>query len=331
METGIYRGRAYSVNPLGIELYDGREQCAGIYGISGVYRPVASTGEPSPVLYVGSTSNLRTRVMHNHIPQLEKRKHSNPILEAAWHKYDGSTGFEFFLIERVSGDADAICEREQNWIDYYSDKVGFDCLFNICPEVGKIREMTAEERLEWGLRMKGLWAGEKNPMYGSHRAGELNPFFGRQHTEEVKQTISRKAKIRAMNGVPWKGKKHSTETRARLREVAKTRVQTQQKRDKLSRYFGGRRNDKESKPVKQLSLDGSLVRMWSSAGEAMDVTKINRSSIGRCAGKKLLKGSRSLTAGGFKWEFATLEEFATHHGLSLAEYCQRQTVEHRGY
>ena len=43
-------------------------------------------------------------------------------------------------------------------------------------------------------RMKGNWAGEKNPFAGSARFGELNPMFGKHRSDKDKAAVSRAQK-----------------------------------------------------------------------------------------------------------------------------------------
>lgn len=50
--------------------------------------------------------------------------------------------------------------------------------------------LTQEQKQHLSDIHKGLWSGEKNPMYGTHRSGELNPFYGRVHSEETRRKIS---------------------------------------------------------------------------------------------------------------------------------------------
>lgn len=54
-----------------------------------------------------------------------------------------------------------------------------------------------------------------------------------------------------------------------------------------------------SKPIKQLSLDGKLIKIYPSAMELVRQTGFSRSSIGNCCRKK--KGFK--TAYGYRWDF----------------------------
>lgn len=62
---------------------------------------------------------------------------------------------------------------------------------------------------------------------------------------------------------------------------------------------------KNSKRVCQISLDGKLIKIWSSATEATNELKLSLSSVSNvCNGKKRRKGGDvSKTAGGYVWVF----------------------------
>lgn len=59
-----------------------------------------------------------------------------------------------------------------------------------------------------------------------------------------------------------------------------------------------RRSASKEKPIKQISLDGVLIKIWRSAKEINDVLGIYHGNISRCC-----KHNRK-QAYGFKWEYA---------------------------
>ncbi len=65
---------------------------------------------------------------------------------------------------------------------------------------------------------KTFLKGSENPMFGIHRYGKENPFYGKKHSEETKQKI-REAHLGEKNG--FYGKSHSNETRKKLSEAQK--------------------------------------------------------------------------------------------------------------
>lgn len=63
-------------------------------------------------------------------------------------------------------------------------------------------------------------------------------------------------------------------------------------------------NCKNRKPVCQISLDGDLIKIWSSAQEASIALGIPLSNISKvCTGNPERDGRRLITAGGFVWVF----------------------------
>lgn len=109
---------------------------------------------------------------------------------------------------------------------------------------------------------KGLkWGTEKQIESLKNRRsykGKNNPNYGKHLSEETKQKI-RNAKL---------GSKQSIET-----------------------------IKKKSKPVNQYTLDGTLIKTWIGASQAMKELGIDKSSIGRvCTGKKK-------SAGGYIWKY----------------------------
>lgn len=105
-------------------------------------------------------------------------------------------------------------EREKYWIKYYN-AVESDEFYNIkdggegfpCSQKEEIKQKIRQKALE-----KGIWQGDNNP--GHIRAKELrgegNPFYGKKHTEETKQKI-REYRL---------GKKLSEETKLKIKENA---------------------------------------------------------------------------------------------------------------
>ena len=61
--------------------------------------------------------------------------------------------------------------------------------------------------------------GDKNGMYGDHRfAGENNPMYGKKHSEETRKKMREHHADVSGENHPMYGKKHSEETRKKMRE-----------------------------------------------------------------------------------------------------------------
>lgn len=138
--------------------------------------------------YVGSTADQRVR-FQNHRRLLRKGKHHCYQLQAAWNKY-GEECFRFEVIERIPDDDD-LAEAENVWLTAH---VGEDHCYNT------------------GRAAAAPWRGG---------AKEAHPAFGRPKSPETRAAIS--ATLKAYyaadpNNHPRRGKTHTEETRAKLRE-----------------------------------------------------------------------------------------------------------------
>ena len=69
-------------------------------------------------VYIGSTISM-TRRRGEHLGALKRNKHYVKHLQRAWNKY-GETAFIFKIVEQVS-DAHVLLEREQAWLDMYTN------------------------------------------------------------------------------------------------------------------------------------------------------------------------------------------------------------------
>ena len=95
--------------------------------------------------------------------------------------------------------------------------------------------------------------GKRNPWYGRNlhenaikamietnkrKVGELNHFYGRKHTEESKKKMSEHAKrLNELNGNPFKGKKHSSETIRIISDKNKKKWEDSNFRDSMVSKF----------------------------------------------------------------------------------------------
>lgn len=302
IETGSYNGKIYEVDLSKITpfSFENKKIC-GVYAISGSSRHLQSEGSHN-CLYVGSSIDIKRR-MGDHLYTLSNRTHHNEIVQGVWNK-EGSNTFAFFVLEVCNEDERH--KKEQYWIDYFSDKYGFDVLMNLSDEVGLPPKMTEEERRKLSEVRKGNWAGEKNPQYGRNMKGENNVFFGKHHSEQVKQKLAEIAVERfKINPNPFKGKRHSKETRRILSEKAKQRKPMSiETKAKLSEKGKGRVYPNLRKPVAKLdAATGLILEIYPSCQDAALATGIDQSSISRVCRKKPLKGYVNKMAGGYKWAF----------------------------
>lgn len=176
-------------------------------------------------------------------------------------------GLENIIVDILEKDVELglLDEREQFYLDTLQP---FDVNgYNICKEASTTRG-----------RKRPLEEMQGSIDYMTGRVGELNHFYGKKHSEETKQKI-RESKL---------GKKVSQETIDK--RVANT--------DQTKKY----------KCVKQIDLvTGNVIDIFESIKEANKRTGINMSSISQVANKRTCKSGDKewliKSAGGFYWEW----------------------------
>lgn len=124
---------------------------AGAYAISGL---IPSHKFKLPI-YIGGTENIKHRVLTEHLSELDRNVHNNPLLQNYYNKY-GKENIVTFCLEESS--PDDCFNTEQKYLDLYrpfADEFGG---FNICheakPGMGG-REHSKETKRKIGLKSKG--------------------------------------------------------------------------------------------------------------------------------------------------------------------------------
>lgn len=120
---------------------------------------------------------------------------------------------------------------------------------------------TEEHKKELSLK----WIGDNNPMRINPRYGEKNSFYGRHHSEETKQ------KLRL----------------TRIGVASKKKGTTVPEEIKM----------KQSRPVLQMTEDGTVIQEFYGVAKAAEITGINKAHIYACC-----RGQRR-RAKGYKWAF----------------------------
>lgn len=190
--------------------------------ITGIYK---ITNVVNNKIYIGSTTNLKSRVAH-HKSYLRRGIHGNKHLQAAYTKY-GEESFKFELIEEclekdLQVKEKQLCEfYKANDKNYgYNIAIVEEDRFLIPKEYYTIaaskRKKTCEER--------GYYFSEetKNRISESNK-GKKGFWKGKTHSEASKQKI-REAR---------KGTKLSDETKEKLSEAGKERRFTKDHKEKL--------------------------------------------------------------------------------------------------
>lgn len=164
---------------------------------SGIYRIIDFKGRE----YIGSSVDLQKR-KYDHFWMLENNRHSNIKLQAFFNKYRNVTEsplrFEIIEIcEKV-----ALLSKEQEYLNsvpYYNISTDAKAPMNG-------RKHSAGTKKRMSESKKGMFCGEKNPMFGKtfseeHREkisqkamGDKNPFYGKKHSKETVQKMSKRIK-----------------------------------------------------------------------------------------------------------------------------------------
>lgn len=210
--------------------------------IIGIYMIVSPTGR----IYIGQSVNCKSRF--SGYLRMSKNNSKVTRLFRSFLKH-GAYTHSFTIIEEC--EIDQLNERERYWQDYYdvTEKRGLNCVLTeangkkaIISEETRIKMSTSaklkvftnehlenirianKKRIGKKLRPRteeekqhlknimlnlGLFQGKLNPMHGSARFGELNPFYGKKHSEETKNKLRAKAT----------GRKATNELKAKLSEL----------------------------------------------------------------------------------------------------------------
>lgn len=227
---------------------------------NGIYKIVNSVNNKFYIGSASSTGGFRKR-WNEHKSALRNNRHPNKYLQQSWNKY-GEEAFVFEIIEIVTNDT--ILEREQHYIDTLEPH------YNLCKIAGNT---------------KGRKLSDKQKKLLSElaklRVGDKNAFFGKKHSEDTKKASSLRMSGKYLGDKsPLYGKNVSPETKKLMSEAKKGKT------------------SKLKIPIKQLDLNGNIIKIWNSISDASTALKINGCwNIVSC-----LKG-RIKTAYGFKWEY----------------------------
>jgi group I intron endonuclease len=141
----------------------------------------------------------------------------------------------------------------------------------------------------------------KNPSYGYNMTDGGEGSSGFKHTDETKQKLS---EIRS---------NPSDETRKRMSESAKERCTDEWRKETSIMQSGSKKpqcsnpcsedikrkiGQKNSKSVYQKTLNGEIIRKFSSQSEAERITGVHQAAIWRCCNHK------QKSAGGYAWDYA---------------------------
>lgn len=173
--------------------------------------------------YVGSAVNLGRR-WYMHRNRLNANGHRNTHLQAAWNKYGGGA-FEFSVIEFVEN-KESLIEREQAWLDRYSDSALF---YNICKVASsrlgvKARSETVEKIRQAATGVRHTEAAKAK--MSAAKMGVRLPERSKGHRQKISQAhsgkvVSEETRQKLRDAHARSPRTHSEETRRKMSESIK--------------------------------------------------------------------------------------------------------------
>lgn len=213
---------------------------------SGIYKIINKTTNQ---FYIGSAINLKKR-NSIHFSALQNNKHCNYKLQESWNEH-GKQNFEFITIELVENKLELL-NREQHYIDILKPE------YNICPTAGsRLGTFHTPEIIEQ-IRKNAtkFWLGKHLSEETKKKLSNVNR--GYKHTPEAIAKI-----IASSQGEnhPMYGKQHNEDSKRKMSEA-------------------------KAKPIGQYTLDGTLIRTWSSGKEVQIETSMSQGNVNKvCLGK----------------------------------------------
>jgi group I intron endonuclease len=202
-------------------------------GKSGIYMLTnLLTGD----MYIGQSTDLSKRFRRYFtISYIKSRKEL--IISRALIKY-GYANFSLSILEYC--DRCDLTVREQHYIDKFNPQ------YNILKIVGSSLgfKQSEETKLKISKALKGVYTGDKSPLFGSF------------HTEETKKRMSLS---KAGENNPLYEKTHSEDTRKLMSQRALSRKHSCETKDKISKTHGNPVNIYEKCSSKGFELIGSFV------------------------------------------------------------------------
>ena len=244
---------------------------------------------------------------HYHLEKLDSNYHGSGHIIRQIYKKRPHTLKEVYL--KTCYTQEELDEWEQYYIKFYDTL--YPNGYNL-QEGGRGGTPSEETRKKISESSKGKQlSDETKKKISESTSGEKNPFYGRQHSEETRRKLSeankgkqlpeeQKKKIsEALIGEknPFYRKHHSYESKKKISESLKGKPAHNKGVPMSEEQKKKMRNDKRSKKVLQFTLNGELIREWSSLHEC-ERNGFDHGAVGRCC-----NGKRK-SAYGFKWCYA---------------------------
>ena len=198
-------------------------------------------------VYIGCSKNIKARLLH-HKSYLRKNKHANIHIQNAWNKY-GEDSFIFEILEEC--DEKYLYSQEHYWcniLNVHNRQYGYNILGTnpICNCI-----FSNETRLKMSISRKGL-------------------IHSKEHCKNI--SIGKKGMIG-----PNLGKKHSEETKIKMKKVHFGKIISIETRKKHADRMTG--NAIRAKSVLQFDLNNNFIKEFKSITEASKELKISKLTI----------------------------------------------------
>ena len=257
-------------------------------------------------LITDTTNGMKyTGKHHYHIEgQLDPNYHGSGVIIKNIYKKRPETLKEEYI--KTCYSEEEMCSDEQYYIKLF--KTLWPNGYNLT-EGGDGGILCEETKRKLSNSHKGKQlSDETKKKISESTSGEKNPFYGRQHSEETRRKLSeankgkqlpeeQKKKIsEALIGEknPFYRKHHSYESKKKISESLKGKPAHNKGVPMSEEQKKKMRNDKRSKKVLQFTLNGELIREWSSLHEC-ERNGFDHGAVGRCCNGK------QKSAYGFKW------------------------------
>ena len=260
-----------------------KEKLIGIYSI---------TNKINGKIYIGQSIDIYER-WNSHTCSLDSNRHHNKHLQYAWIKY-GKENFKFDIVEICS--IEKLNEKEIIWIKFHKEKLnaynmtdGGEGTYGWIPSEEcriKIGEANRKRVISEETKNKISNINHTNikPILQIDLSGSI---LNRWDSElEIRNTL--KISTGAIRGCCKKEPKRYT-----YKNCIWIYEEEYGKGFDISYYL----KNKLNKRIKQLTLDGELVRIWDKISEASKYLNIKDSHISQVAKGKIK------SIGGFKWEY----------------------------
>ena len=270
--------------------------------------------------YIGITSKSVSQRWGKNGYKYKSNKHFwNAICKYGWDNFE-------HIIFMTNLTQEQACHIEQLLITLYSTN-NAEYGYNISAggENGFYGcHFSEEQKRKYSERMKGLYIGENNPMYGispKERMDEVTYNIWKKNIQERMSSEETKEKLKQTN----LGKTYSDEINAKKGRKGEAhhnygKTMPNETKEKIRRANTGRKYSDEinakkglkgvlnnsARPIYQFQKDGTLICRWEYATLASQALDIDLSSIIACC--RGANGRKS--AGGYIWKYAYDEEVA---------------------